>query len=443
MLISFTLIPFISQGQEINYDSLLQRVDSVENPVFKPVISFSYGVINFRGDVRNSLITPLTGSGAGMVNVATFIDRKHRYFIANFNFFMGRLTASEYSHSDLSRNLNFETSLRAFGANVEYRFGHLIPEGFSVRPFLQVGVEAVNFSSKGDMLDASGDPYFYWSDGTIRDQTESAGDASLLYRDYDYETDLRQNERDNYGLGNYSQRSLGFPLGAGVLFRVSNRTSFSLGATYHLTMSDYIDNVAYEGTSIQGKKGNDAYVYSYVAAHFDLFSDPKTLTTELLYADVEYDEIFFDDEDGDFVLDVTDRCPETPYGVEVDSLGCPLDGDNDLVPDYLDMELETAPGVWVDEMGVTLSEEAFYASIENRSSAMQRDQVEEYFTSIRDDYALRRANEIPAKFVALDEDEDGYIAFDELLKAIDLYFDFQIDLDLEEVRELNDFFFSQ
>lgn len=443
LILSITLIPFVSQGQEIDNDSLLQRVDSVEYPVFKPVISFSYGVINFRGDVGSSLITPLTGSVAGMVNVATFIDRKHRYFIANFNFLAGRLTASEYSYSDLSRNLNFETSLRAFATNVEYRFGHLIPEGFAIRPFVQVGVESVNFSSKGDLLDASGAPYFYWSDGTIRDQGESAGDAGLLYRDYNYETDLRQQESDNYGLGNYSQHTIGFPLGAGVLFRVSNRTSFSLGATYHFTLSDYIDNVAYEGTSIQGKKGNDAYVYSYLGVHFDLFSDPKTLTADLLYADVEYDELFFGDEDGDFVLDVSDHCPETPYGVAVDSLGCPLDGDQDGIPDYLDMELETAPGVWVDETGVTQSEEAFYASIESRSNAMPRDQVEEYFTTIRDDYALRRANEIPAKFLELDEDGDGYIAFDELLKAIDLYFDFEIDLDLEEVRELNDFFFSQ
>ena len=43
----------------------------------------------------------------------------------------------------------------------------------------------------------------------------------------------------------------------------------------------------------------------------------------------------------------------------------------------------------------------------------------------------------------LDSDADGYISFDELLKAIDLYFDFQVDLKIEELRELNDFFFSQ
>lgn len=443
LLISFIMLPLASQGQEIDYDSLLQRVDSVENPVFKPVISFSYGVINFRGDVENSLLTPLTGNGAGMVNVSTFIDRKYRNFIANFYFFSGKLSASEYSTTDLSRNLNFETSLYAFGLNVEYRFGHLISENSFLRPYLQVGVENINFSSKGDLLDASGDQYFYWTDGTIRDQSQSDGDANLLYRDYHYETDLRKNESNQFGLGNYSQRSLAFPVGAGVLFRISNRTSFSLGATYHFTLSDYIDNVAYQGTSVSGGKGNDGFVFSYLSVHFDLFSDPSTKTVDLLYADVEFDELFFDDEDGDFVLDVSDHCPGTPYGVAVDTLGCPLDGDQDGVPDYLDLELESAPGVWVDEQGETLTEEAFYASIESRNSAMPREEVEAYFTTIRDDYALRRSNEIPEKFLALDEDSDGYISFDELLKAIDLYFDFQVDLNIEEVRELNDFFFSQ
>lgn len=437
------MLPFVSQGQEVDYDSLLQRVDTVENPVFKPVISLSYGVLNFRGDVVSSLVTPLTGNSAWMINVATFIDRKNRYFIANFNFLSGKLTANEYSSTDLSRNLNFETTLFSIGANVEYRFGHWISEDFFIRPYILLGLESVNFSSKGDMNDASGDPYFYWSDGTIRDQTQPSGDAEILYRDYTYETDLRKNEQNMYALGNYSQRTIGIPIGAGLNFRVSNRTSFSLGATYHFTMSDYIDNVAYEGTSVQGEKGMDAFVFSNLTVHFDLFSDPSTRTVDLLYADADFDDLFFDDEDGDFVLDVSDRCPGTPYGVVVDTVGCPLDGDQDGVPDYQDMELETAQGAWVDEQGRTVTEDAFYASLEYREHAMPRDEVEAYTLTIRDDYALRRSNEIPEKFLPLDEDVDGYISFDELLKAIDLYFDFQLDLNIAEIRELNDFFFAQ
>jgi len=201
--------------------------------------------------------------------------------------------------------------------------------------------------------------------------------------------------------------------------------------------------VAYEGTSVQGDQGNDAYVFSHVSVHFDLFSDPSTRRVDLLYADAEFDPLFFDDEDGDFVLDVSDHCPGTPYGIEVDSLGCPLDGDMDGIPDYIDQELETAFGAWVDDEGVTITEEDFYASIENRNNAMPRDQVAAYFITIRDEYSVGGSQQIPEMFKMLDEDGDGYISFDELLKTVDLYFDYQLELDIDEVRQLNDYFFSQ
>ena len=440
---TITLLPVLSQGQDIDYDSLLQRVDTVENPVFKPVISLSYGVFNFRGDVRSSMITPVTGNGAGMLNVATFIDRKNHFFVANFNVLAGTLSANEYSFTDLTRNLNFRTSLYSFGVNVEYRFGHFIPEDFPIRPYVQAGLESLNFSSKGDLMDGDSAGYFYWSDGSIRDQSEATGSVNYLYRDYDYETDLRLRESNESGLGSYNQRSLAIPFGAGLHFRINERAFFSLGVSYHLTLTDYLDNVSYEGTSIKGKKGNDAYVFSHLSLHFDLFSDPSTRTVDLLYADAEFDVLFFDDEDGDFVLDVSDHCPGTPYGVDVDSLGCPLDGDMDGVPDYLDLELETLSGAWVDDDGVTLTEKVFYASIESRNNAIPRDEVEAYFIAIRDEYSVVESGEIPEKFKMLDEDNDGYISFDELLKTVDLYFDYQLELDIDEVRQLNDFFFSQ
>ena len=209
------VVPLLSYGQEIDYDSLLQRVDTVENPVYKPVVSLAYGVLNFRGDVKNSLITPVVGNQAGMLSVATFIDKKNQYYIANFNFLLGKLTANEYSHTDLTRNLNFETWLYSFGINVEYRFGHLITNTSFIRPYVSLGIENINFSSKGDLEDADGQAYYYWSDGTIREAPESMAGAATLYRDYDYETDLRLRENTEYGLGTYTQRSLAIPAGAG------------------------------------------------------------------------------------------------------------------------------------------------------------------------------------------------------------------------------------
>ncbi|MCH8544644.1 MAG: Ig-like domain-containing protein [Alcanivorax sp.] len=60
------------------------------------------------------------------------------------------------------------------------------------------------------------------------------------------------------------------------------------------------------------------------------------------------------DGDGDGVIDELDQCPDTPRGVEVDEVGCPLDSDRDGVPDYLDQCPNTPRGVKVDEVGCPL-----------------------------------------------------------------------------------------
>ena len=50
---------------------------------------------------------------------------------------------------------------------------------------------------------------------------------------------------------------------------------------------------------------------------------------------------------------------------------------------------------------------------------------------------------LPIKFKPLDLDADGYISFEELLKAIDNFFDFSSTLTSKELYELQDFFFEQ
>lgn len=57
------------------------------------------------------------------------------------------------------------------------------------------------------------------------------------------------------------------------------------------------------------------------------------------------------DADGDTVADDRDVCPDTPTGVAVDALGCPLDGDQDGVWDTNDECKATPPGVLVDATG--------------------------------------------------------------------------------------------
>jgi len=421
---------------------LPQLFDTIEHAVYKPVISLSYGVLNFLGDVQNSQKTASTGDQAVMIGVSTFLDQKHN-FVANFNYFQGQISGNSYSYSDLSRNLNFKTNLSSFGFNVEYRFGHLFSNQALVRPYLSLGLETVVFSPKGDLNDANGQTYYYWSDGTIRDVEETGGTANLLYRDFEYETDLRLREREDFGLGNYSQWTLSVPVSAGFHFRIDKRAFFSLGVSYHHTLTDFLDNVAYEETSIQGKKGFDSYLYTHLSVHFDLFSKPAVRMVDLLYADVDFDPLFFDDEDGDLILDVFDHCPGTPSGIEVDTAGCALDSDLDGVADYLDQEANTTLGSWVDDEGVTVTEEEFLSTIQHRNNTMPRNEVDSYMTLIVNNYRLASASEIPERYKPLDTNGDGYISFEELLKTIDQYFDFQLDLSLDELREVNEFFFSQ
>ena len=59
------------------------------------------------------------------------------------------------------------------------------------------------------------------------------------------------------------------------------------------------------------------------------------------------------DKDKDGVWNKLDMCPNTPRGVQVDSVGCPLDTDHDGVPDYLDQCPETLPEAvaFVDSVG--------------------------------------------------------------------------------------------
>ncbi len=62
------------------------------------------------------------------------------------------------------------------------------------------------------------------------------------------------------------------------------------------------------------------------------------------------------DKDKDGVWDKLDLCPDTPRGVLVDSVGCPLDEDHDGVPDYLDHCLGTPAAAigFVDSVGCML-----------------------------------------------------------------------------------------
>ena len=450
-IILFSLVLVISsnflfaQNDEDYYKSLLREEVTVENPVYMPVIGVGLGVLNFYGEVHDKSLSPLLNKPTYKINVATFLDRKNHYFRTNFYIMFGSMQG-EVRSLDTAFNKNFQSDIINFGINLHYDFKNFLKTS-PVRPFVSIGIENVQFNSKTDLFrkepDGTLQPYYYWTDGTIRNISEeykTTMPSSIVQRDFKYETDLRGNNQ-------YSQSAFAVPIEAGLDFKISDRLNVRVAYALHYTFTDNIDNVSKDvpSTAKYANSFNDMFSYTYFSVHFDMFSDKTTKTIEKLFADVDhFDYELLADEDNDGVLDGVDQCPHTPYGVQVDTLtGCPLDGDKDGIPDYLDKQRNTPPGAMVDDYGVEITPDQ-EASLLNVDGIKRRD-VDAFLLLHRaqNHYYGKSSIPIPAKFKKVDTDGDNYISFDEFLKAINDYFDFKNDFSSKDIYDLQDFFFEQ
>ena len=98
---------------------------------------------------------------------------------------------------------------------------------------------------------------------------------------------------------------------AGLRFRITPALSADLQTSQHYPFTDRVDNLV-----APTDKFYDRFLVHTLGLTYAL-PGPK-------------------DTDGDGVKDKLDKCPNTPKGVAVDLVGCPLDRDMDTVPDYLD-----------------------------------------------------------------------------------------------------------
>jgi len=448
LMIGFSGIAF-SQG-DIE-DLLYTEVDNL-NPVYKPVVGFGVGSYNFFGEVHDPKQSPLNGTPGYMVNLATFVDNKH-IIRANFFFMGGSLSGNERSYSNPARNLNFKSDVLLFGVNLNYSFNNFYKKYRKVHPYISVGIETMTFNSRTDSttkINIEGVDetvkYQYWHDGTIRNLPETPENMTdptlrIINRDYNYETDLSK-----YKWGpEYSPYTFAVPIEVGLDFWLSNRVMFRIGTSYHFCFSDYIDNVSSKNTTgVIGNKRKDNFMFTSISMHLDLFSSKKTLAVQRLFADVEFDPTLMSDEDNDGYFDGWDKCPGTPFGVAVDTTGCPLDDDLDGVPNYLDDEPNSRYGAFVDDHGVEISENDLIAKLD-MSNAVSREDVALFVRTLSSyaGYKSVSAKEIPEKFRSVDKNNDGYISFDEILNEIDNFFDFKSNLNSDDIYELNNYFFSQ
>ena len=448
----FTVNNVYSQYEDFWEDFLLDTVP-VENPVYRPVLGLGGGVMSYWGDIKNEQKNIVLGQPAVRFSASQYADNKNLFkllFVVNFGYFGANSNSTDTS---LFKFSSFNTQTFSGGIGFEYGFGHFFKGKPRIRPFISAGIQYLNFTTLGDLKQgdvSTGLPYYAWSDGTIRNYSESTqsiprnADLEFYFRDSEYETNLRS-------FNNYSQQTFIIPVDAGLDFSLSERATLRFGTTLNLTGTDFLDGFQ-QGNNSFTFLNNDKYLHTYFSFHYDIWSDDETLILKNLVFDASdlYDaidyEILFSDEDYDMVFDFNDECPNTPPGfttADIDSVGCPFDDDNDGVPNYLDKERNTQPGAFVNKDGVTLSDDELIAMLDN-SMAINREDVFRLGQNYRiSRYAGMKNLTIPEKYKFVDFNGDGYISFYEMLNAIDQYFDYNSPLTADDLRDLNDFFFAQ
>jgi hypothetical protein len=325
--------------------------------VFKPKISLGAGMLSFHGDLYSKHYqAPWTARIGYDLNIS---QRLFKAVQLNFNILFGKLGANEWIDN---RQENFQSEIRSGGLSLMYDFGNFIPDRVRIRPWVSVGINSFEFLSKTDQYDRYGNKYYYWSDGSIKNIDEAAPTASLavnLNRDYVYETDIRELNKD--GFGKYQERAWAFPIGAGALMKITDRFDFKIGFQYYFTTTDYIDGISNKSIGSRvGTKQKDNFVYTSFALQYDLVLKKKSKADTLpddYYDNIDWLAIDNGDYDEDGVKDWDDKCQGTPKGVKVDAFGCPFDDDNDGVANHADDELESPAGFEVNADGVALTDE--------------------------------------------------------------------------------------
>jgi OOP family OmpA-OmpF porin len=117
------------------------------------------------------------------------------------------------------------------------------------------------------------------------------------------------------------------------------------------SVSGFTANETFWGYSISG---GISYFFGTKDTDKDGVKDPDDACPDTPLG-VEVDDVGCPvDSDGDGVADYLDECPNTPAGAPVDNVGCPLDSDGDGVPDYMDNCPNTPSGAPVDAQGCPL-----------------------------------------------------------------------------------------
>jgi len=419
----------------LNSSLIAQRLKLEKSFKSFPYIGTEMGFLSFKGD--QSSISFKTGQLVSAVNFGYSYNR----IKAELCYRWGNLS---YNQPYVLKPENFKVQFNATSFQIKSNLFE-IGETYSLTPFVSAGVGIMNYSSFTDKKDNSGNIYYFWADGTIRNQPQTKqydGTAKKIKRDYNYESPLAIN-----------QEALFIPISIG--FQTSLSRSMVLQAKWenYFLQADNIDRNTFTPQWDRIQSLTIGITYQFLRKinqtqpqNPDLIATPPLAQVD--YSKVNFDEILSGDEDADGIPDKIDNCYGTPKNAKVDEHGCVIDADSDGIPDYLDKELNTPNNTWTNKDGIALSDEeiqknyndsiSYFSATLRKVSKNSKPQSVVKFTSeesrlmyakLLDEHPEWKSKEInrkkllPLEFKEIDTNSDFYLSIEELNFAANLLFD--------------------
>lgn len=454
MRVKLLFILFLLQGLNLGAQNSSAKKEKKEE---RPLLNTGYisigggvGMTSFMGDL---------GADQGIIFTSRFKTAYHGYIEKRFGKVLGLAVQGEMgklseNQKSLTSNLNFETQYQQVGMNISAHFDWHGDQ--YIAPYVSAGVSYMMFQSFTDKFTANGVEYHYWSDGSIRDLPEydaqghliqqNLVDSKIITRDYNYETELKTTYDSSKTTG-YPKNTLVFPITLGIKIKMFEFLEGRLSTTYNMTKSDFLDNYK--------AGGNDSYFYGAFSLHYTI-GKKFVSAREKKFEKVDFASIANADSDGDGVKDLDDQCANTKKGIPVDKKGCPLDADKDGVPDYKDQEADTKPDAHVDGMGRTIKPEDF-AKLDSirkgvyvvRSAKLNEtpsdETLRELGIEIEEGIKTRGGPKValPAQYAFADKNDDGVLQSEEITTAIDMFFSGEVDITVNTIMDMIDYFFEQ
>ena len=160
---------------------------------------------------------------------------------------MLRLQGNDLDNGNLGRALNFRSELRTLelGFRTYLDNGSLLNYEARIAPFFSVGAGYGTYQVLVDQRNATGGRYYYWTDGSVRNLSESdpnALAASITGQDGEFETDVTDLATED---GKPSSASYFFiPAQVGLKIRLSGRFSLDLAYGFNWTFTDHLDDIS-------------------------------------------------------------------------------------------------------------------------------------------------------------------------------------------------------